>query len=602
MPLYQAYGTGHYYSQASYISGTRKSISEEKLIRAVQAKIIQNNTNGTIEDIIEALKLLYNAEHVRVYESNPMNLSIMLIGSNLEISSSGNYENIKQFLPACTSFNNIFVDTSMFDLFMYDENSSYGDSRYPVRIDETVDKYFYISFSVTLDSEFEEYLILNNESFKENTYACVCGAFTKINNNATLLSTSSKEESFKIKTVLNNDSYYLAVDYNGDISLTEHEVKENDRYTIIVYNTGTEIKTWFLNKIPLKGNYVSDSSYIENIIIESEPDVTIDNYTNFKAPLYVNCVDSNGVKSNFGDFTYYAIVVGGNDGKNINPTEYYVSCYGEKQILFNCLENKNHLYINTKNPLISNIMTRQYYYNYKQNHSAGKYLYLDGKSGIEYKLNNDTIQCNIYEFDIQFEICMPVEIARGNIISNFINTDDDLSNISINEDGALNIEFKTITEVNNSGQQEQFVNNISILTGDNTIKAGEYARFKVKYENSTIYVYKNDNLIHTGTAEGIPTDIPSIIKIGYDNNLSSFYKGFIKNVKIYLNTYIEEDSIIEKSILLDLPYKQTLQDVTKTIPYTNYGARFITTPQLINDITNLDIYGNELLGIRIYKN
>ena len=39
-PLYQAYGTGHYYSQASYVSGIKKNVSEDKLIRAVQAKII----------------------------------------------------------------------------------------------------------------------------------------------------------------------------------------------------------------------------------------------------------------------------------------------------------------------------------------------------------------------------------------------------------------------------------------------------------------------------------------------------------------------------------------------------------------------------------
>ena len=57
VPLYQAYGTGHYYSQASYISGIKKDVSEDKLIRAIKAKIIQNNTNGSIEDLIESLKL-----------------------------------------------------------------------------------------------------------------------------------------------------------------------------------------------------------------------------------------------------------------------------------------------------------------------------------------------------------------------------------------------------------------------------------------------------------------------------------------------------------------------------------------------------------------
>ena len=129
-PLYQAYGTGHYYSQASYISGIRKNISEDKLIRAVQAKIIQNNTNCTIEDLIEGLKLLYNATGVKIYESNPLTISVMLTGSKIELSSSGNYENIKKMLANCIGLKNIYVNPHQFDIFTYDENASYGENRY----------------------------------------------------------------------------------------------------------------------------------------------------------------------------------------------------------------------------------------------------------------------------------------------------------------------------------------------------------------------------------------------------------------------------------------------------------------------------------------
>ena len=95
-PLFQAYGTGHYYSQASYISGIKKDVTDEKTIRTVKAKIIQNNTDCTIEDLIEGLKLVYNADKIRVYESNPLAISLELIGSQLEVSSSGNKEIIKE--------------------------------------------------------------------------------------------------------------------------------------------------------------------------------------------------------------------------------------------------------------------------------------------------------------------------------------------------------------------------------------------------------------------------------------------------------------------------------------------------------------------------
>ena len=602
MPLYQAYGTGHYYSQASYISGIKKNISEDKLIRAVQAKIIQNNTNGTVEDIIEALKLLYNAEHIRVYESNPLNLSIMLIGGNLEISSSGNYENIKQFLPACVSFNNIFVDTSIFDLFMYDENSSYGDSRYPIRINDTVDKYYYISFSVNLDSEFEEYTKTNHEYFKENMFSCITGAFTKTINNGTILSSCNTEnnEAFRIKLVENENLYYLAVEYNGNTFISNYLVNEGDRYTIIAYNTGTELKIWFSNKIPLKGEYSSDISYIENIITSSDADITINNFTSIDAPIYINCLNQGETNVDFGDFTYYAIIFGEYTGNNTDITEYYASCYGEKQILFNCLENKNHLYIYTNNPLVSNIMTRQSYYNYKQRHSAGKYLYLDGKSGIDYKINNESIDCNIYELDINFYICIPVELKSGNIISNFVNEDSYSSNISIGNYGELILNFHVKNKISDSesGVSEEVINPVSVNTGINTIKSGEYIKFNIKIKDNNIYVYKNDNLIYTQNINGTLIDIPSVVKIGYNNDLSSFYNGFIKN--IYLSISGQKDLNIHKSIL-DISLNNKLQDSTKNIPYTNYGARFITVPQLINDNTNLDLYGNELLGIRFYK-
>ena len=607
VPLYQAYGTGHYYSQASYISGTRKTISEEKLIRAVQAKIIQNNTNGTVEDIIEALKLLYNAEHVRVYESNPMNLSLMLIGSNLEISSSGNYENIKQFLPACISFNNIFVDTSMFDLFMYDENSSYGDSRYPVRVDETVDKYFYISFSVNLDSEFKEHIILNDDGFKENDFICITGAFTKVTNDGTLLSSYENiyDEVFRVKTVLKDNLHYMSLEYNGVTYNTEHQVNEGDRYTTIIYNTGNELKVWFFNKVPLKGIFLADSGYIENVISELAPDIIIENYTNFYAPVFLNCLNNKSKITDFGDFTYYAIIMGKHDGSVIDVDRYYVSCYGEKQLLFNCLKNENHLPIITNNPLVSNIMTKQSYYNYKQSHSSGKYLYFDGKSGIDYNISDEDINCKVLEFDINFDVCMPINTNTGYIISNFLNNQNNNSSISFNEDRSLYIKFDTSSEVTSTGEDgnvttQTLVSQYELITGENTISNDEYCNIKIKFYDNSIFVYKNDNLIYKQEVFGDILNIPKQFKIGYDNNLSNFYNGFIQNLYVSIKG-TEESSFKEIQIKLDLPFKNKLQDKSNNTPYVNYGARFLTVPQLINDTTNLDIYGNELLGRRIYK-
>ena len=290
--------------------------------------------------------------------------------------------------------------------------------------------------------------------------------------------------------------------------------------------------------------------------------------------------------------------MGEHDGSKIDTNRYYVSCYGEKQILFNCLKNENHLPIITNNPLVSNIMTKQSYYNYKQSHSSGKYLYLDGKSGIDYEILGDNSEREIDEFEISFDMCMPINVKTGPIISNFVNDNNDTSCVCVGENGSLDIYFNTLMDTTIEGVDEESINTILASTGINTIKAGEYIKFKITYNENTIYVYKNGNLIYTNYVYGTIIGVPSIVKIGYNNNLSSFYNGFIKNVSISLNSYTNG---ITNNTTIDLPFKHTLQDTSKLIPYTNYGARFLTTPQLIDDTTNLDLYGNELLGKRVYK-
>ena len=97
-PELQGYGAGHYYSQANYVSGTNLSISEAKLIRGIKSKIIRNNFDGTIESFIEAMKLLFNAESVEISESYPLAVTLLLKGSELEVSTSGTYDSIKALL------------------------------------------------------------------------------------------------------------------------------------------------------------------------------------------------------------------------------------------------------------------------------------------------------------------------------------------------------------------------------------------------------------------------------------------------------------------------------------------------------------------------
>ena len=404
----------------------------------------------------------------------------------------------------------------------------------------------------------------------------------------------------------------FAIKYNNTIYSSNVPVEEGKNYTILLYNAGTSLKAWILNGVQISGKTVNqDLSFISNRIINSIPNIEVLDYITVDAPIYINCVNTTSGITNFGDFTYYAIVFGKilTDTKTATITEYYVSCYGEKQILFNCLENKNHLYINTLNPLISNIMIKQPYYNYKAKHSNGKYIYMDGKSGINYYLSDTTNLCTIYNFNIKFDVCMPINISNGNILSDFIGDKYNVSKIYFNENNALCVTMPvSITQslVDDEGVETETVTDmvITYISNDNVISSDEYATFNIVYENNKLIAYKNNEVImEENLSDTEIYNTPSILRVGYDKDLTSFYKGFIKNLSLSIIGIeeLDEESTSTQQVYvlnIDLPFKSRLEDSDKKYEYINYGARFITTPQLISDTTNLDLYGNALMGKR----
>ncbi len=598
-PLFQAYGAGHYYSQYAYNSGAKKDVSDEKTIRAVKAKIIQNNTNATIEDLIESLKLYFNSTNVRIFESDPLNVSIMLSGKNLEVSTSGNHEVIKKMLPVCVALKKLYIDTYRFDIFQYDENSSYGDNRYPVLVGDTVDVYTYISQSVSLDSEFHEYVKTNYNSFDNNMYTCIVGEFTKINNGSTLWSSTNEIENISLEIGENNN---IIINYNDTIYSTNVIAELNKRYTIILSNKDNTFKTWIHPSISIKGeNLEQDISYLLNQINYANANVIIENYNTIEAPIFINCKNNQNTQENFGDFVYYAIIFGDSTNNDFEPNEYYVSCFGEKQILFNCFKNENHLPIYTLNPLISNIMARQHYYNYKAFHSNGKYLYMDGKSGIDYYINNTPQECTIKNLDIQFDVCMPIEISTGNIITDFVSSQESGSKIYFDKEGKIYIDIPNFIEKDAIDEN----NNITIIeeekittfiSKESVISIGEYANFKLEINQSIITLYKNGKQIDEFNLNGNIKNLPTIFRIAYDKDVTQPYKGFLKNVNVNIIGLDINNTQIDFNI--NLPFKSRLKDSENKFEYINYGARFITTPQLISDNSNLDIYGNQLVSKR----
>ena len=483
-PLYQSYGSGHYYSQASYISGIKKDISDEKLIRAVKAKIIQNNTNCTVEDLIEGLKLYYNADNVYVYESNPLQVSIFLVGKNLEVSSSQNKEIIKAFLPACVKLNEIFVDTRAFEIFKYSNTPSYGNSRYPTVVRETVDLYSYHSKSISLNSEYEEYIKTNHTSFANNMFTTICFSTQESVTEGVILSSYNTDgtDGFEIGIGLNTDSktvFYLK--YKENINYTEVEVESNKNYTLLLLNKNNELKLWCLNGVGLQGNDIEyEKSYINKTLSNTTPNTSVLDFITSEAPIYINCSYYNETLNSLSNLTYHIICFGlYEDG--ILLTEYYPTCYGEKQILFNCIKNNNHLKINTTKILDKNITVRQGVYNYKAEHSNGIYAYFDGKSGLDYDTGVD-------DFDkSKFTVVGSPTITNDGVASGFSSSNYIETSTSTNSQNSWSVvgKFKT---TNLNTLETLFLNYMGGVTQNRVEVFINYGKLAASVDVNGVYI------------------------------------------------------------------------------------------------------------------
>ena len=446
-PETQAFGTGHFYSQASYLSGISKDVSEDKLIRAVQEKIIQNNTNGTIQDFIEAMKLHFNATSVNIYESYPLAISLMLSGEKLELSSSGNKEAIKKCLPACVSLNNLYIDDHLFDQFTYSDKSGYAnDSRYPITLGDSDYLYKYISTAINLNSSDKEYIKINSPFYNvdftqdEIPFECICGQLTELNNNGVIYSfIYNSTDIYKISLITTQieGEYYFVLSrtmwddanstwQNINTFNTNIKAELNKDYTFLLsinHDSFDFFRVWIFDGVKLIGqNSLQDTSWVYNTIQNNINFTQIQlNTTNISYDeqniINAEIVNYNNKNiNNYSDFTYYCILGGilnaeNNIDVNNESSHYYTTCFGEKNILFNCLSNNNHIIINTDNTLQNNLTIKQSSYNYKKWHSNGKYLNIYNKS------NQPSIRWNsqqfidslINSFDLSFDLCLPID-------------------------------------------------------------------------------------------------------------------------------------------------------------------------------------------------
>lgn len=570
----QLYGTGKYYSGTTYSYGNKINISEDKTIRAIKSQIIKNNTDGTIEDFIEAIKLYFNIDKVNVFESYPLNISLMIRGNNLEINNTGNSEIIKSFMPITVSLSNLYLNDGTYNIYQLG-NNSYGTSRYPREISNIVSNYIYLSEAVPFRSSTKDYVVTNHNSIPDNGFCCISGVLDDIKDNSCLLSSLESDKSY-LKVSLKENEFI--VDYNGNITKSNIKARNGSKYTITMANVLKDgvntFNVWISDKIDISLDQNKTLAHLKNIILNKAPDIKINNFIKpINAPVYINYDGT----SNYCDFTYYTILMGNIEESNdISLTEQYTSCYGQKQILFNCLNNNNHLKIYTEDKLKKDIIVRQSDFNYNQKYKNGQCAYFDGKlyngtdtSHIDYNIELDDTSKNIKELNLSFDLCIPFDNISTKIISNFTGINLS-SSLGFNQDKKIELEL---------GKNKYILSNINI-------NKNVFYKFRILIKENILKIYINNveklsqNL--TNTLSGC-------------NNISlggNYFNGFIKN--LFYQIKYNDDTLIN----LESNLTTTLRDDIYNNTYTNYGVRLITTPQLINDTTNLDLYGNDFVGTR----
>jgi len=117
----QGFGSGKFISAALSGSSTKVARTDASFRDAIRAKIIENNTDCSLDELIQACKLLYQASIVQITEAYPAGISnIDMYGSTLLQSSSANLD-VKRMLPAGVSLDTV----TFYNLFNIFKNSAF---------------------------------------------------------------------------------------------------------------------------------------------------------------------------------------------------------------------------------------------------------------------------------------------------------------------------------------------------------------------------------------------------------------------------------------------------------------------------------------------
>lgn len=232
----EGFGAGRFKGTAS-IRSTKLARSDSEFRSAIKAKIIQNNTDTSLDELIQACKLLFNAKIVRIAEDYPANLSyIRLYGSSLlEVLDA--HALIKNALPAGVGLGTISFH-QLFNVFKNDAFITYNTI-----IPESDN--FEISFNIMPDVDTTDItfpIFSQSTTFASELVSLYC-YYDSTDGIVFKTSPNVYHDNNIGLTCYNDGSNQLYLDADADVILMGGSLTLNTNTTVIIKRSGN---TWSL--------------------------------------------------------------------------------------------------------------------------------------------------------------------------------------------------------------------------------------------------------------------------------------------------------------------------------------------------------------------
>ena len=258
----QGFGAGNFYGYGTGGNNTKNERTDFAFRNAIKAKIIQNSTDCSVDELKKALKLLYNADIVSITESYPAGISEINLRGSALYQENNAIENIKKLLACCVSLDEVnFIIQS--NLFKNDAFISYNSYKIP-EVDD-----FTLTFSFNPDFVDSNPTPLLSQASLDATNEIITIAFDNINGLSLTIA--------PVYYVDGSGNYY--VDKNGDHYVASNSVQlfggtvlDKEQNTVKVTRVGDTFRL-YLNDIEVDMQIQSGVNIDQtpNLLIGSAP-------------------------------------------------------------------------------------------------------------------------------------------------------------------------------------------------------------------------------------------------------------------------------------------------------------------------------------------